>query len=137
PVGVPDLVQADTQMLGDFRVRGRVAEILDEGGTGFAHPEQQFLHGPLDVDLPALVPEMPLDLPGDARLRVRGQVAAERRVEVVDRLEQPDVADLHQLFFRFRAVPVTARTRADQRTVAEDQSLAGGRAAPGSGRQGV
>jgi hypothetical protein len=38
-----------------------------------AHLEQQFLYWAADADLPALVPEVPLDLPADARASISGQ----------------------------------------------------------------
>ena len=116
---------------------GDVPEVLDQRGARLADLQQQFLHRPLDMDLPALVPEVALDLAGDARLGVGGQVPAECRVEVVDRLEQADVADLHQLFFRLRAVPVPAGARAHQRPVPQHQGLTRGGTPPGSGRQRV
>src|SRR6185437_9890365 len=40
---------------------------------------------------------MALDLSADTRLRVRGETAADRWIEVIDRLQQADVPNLHQL----------------------------------------
>src|SRR5215469_5185444 len=77
------------------------------------------------MHLPALVTEMPLDLTADTRLRVGGQAAADRRIEVVDRLEQPDVPNLHQFFGRLRAVPVSQHAGLDQRLVSLDEDRAG------------
>jgi hypothetical protein len=77
------------------------------------------------VDLPALVPEVPLDLADHARVGVRGQVAAEVRIEVVDRLEQADVADLHEFFRGLRAGLVLPDAGPHQPLVAADQGLAG------------
>ena len=51
--------------------------------------QQQLLHRPLHVDLPALVAEVPLDLAGDARLGVGGQVPAESRSKLLIALSRP------------------------------------------------
>src|ERR1043165_8806948 len=48
-----------------------------------------------DVDLPALGPEVPLDLAADAGRGVSRQAVAEAGVEVADGLDQAEVADLH------------------------------------------
>ena len=77
-----------------------------------------------------------LSLPADARLRVRGQAAARSRVEVVDRLDQAHVTDLHQVLGGLRAAPVPVNTGADQAPVALDEQLArGGPAAAGRGQR--
>jgi hypothetical protein len=51
-------------------------------------------------------------------------------VEVVDRLQQAYVADLHELFVWLRAVPVSQHAGSDERLVAADQHLGRGVAAP-------
>ena len=96
------------------------------------------------MHLPPLVTEVPLDLAADAGRRVRGQAAAERRVVVVDRLEQADVAHLHQVFHRLGAAAVLPDAGADQPLVPLHQDLAGDGAlvaVPGcraeAGKQGI
>jgi hypothetical protein len=109
--------------------------LLGERVAGRAHLEEQFLGGPADVYLPALVPEVPLDLAGDARLGIGRQARAEHRVEVVDRLEQSDVPDLHQVLGRFRAVGVPADTRPDELCIPAHQDVARRRAVAAAHRQ--
>lgn len=58
------------------------------------------------LDLPPLIPEVPLYLPADARHRVGGQDLADVRVEVVDGLHQAHVADLHQVVGGLGAVEI-------------------------------
>jgi hypothetical protein len=78
------------------------------------------------VDLPALVPEVALDLAADAWLGVGGQAVADLGVVVVDRLEQADVADLHEVLGGLRAAAVLPYARADQLAVTLHDYLAGG-----------
>src|SRR5262249_36428071 len=125
-LGMAQLVAADAQVLGQLVVLGRPGELLRQLGAGPAQLQPQLLGGALDVHVPPLVPEVPLDLARDAGLGVGGEVAAEGRVEVVDGLEQTDVADLHQLFWGLGAVPVALGARPDQRFVPADEFLARG-----------
>src|SRR5208282_3330891 len=81
----------------------------------------QVLDGPGDVNLPAFVPEVPFDLAGNMRVSIGGQGAANGRVEVVDRRDQANVAHLHQVFSRLRAVPISLDAGPDQVTVAAYQ----------------
>jgi hypothetical protein len=78
------------------------------------------------VDLPPLVPEVPLDLAADARLRVGGEAVADLGVVVVYRLEQADVPDLHEIFGWFGAAAVLPDARADQLLVPVHEDLADG-----------
>ena len=111
--------------LGQFGFTQQQAELVGEFLGGLAQLEQQFLSGPADVDLPPLVPEMALDLAADAGLRVGGQAVADLGVVVVDRLEQADVSDLHEIFCGFRAAAVLPDAGADQLLVALHDYLAG------------
>src|SRR5262249_4652745 len=97
-LSVAHAVVADTQPLSQLRVLRCPGQLLGQLGAHPAQLEPQLLGRALDVHTPALVPEMPLDLAGDARLGVGRQVAAEVRIEVVDGFEQAYVPDLHQLF---------------------------------------
>ena len=78
------------------------------------------------MDLPALVAEVPLDLAADARLGVGGEAVADLGVVVVDRLEQADVPDLHQVLGGLGAAAVLPDAGADQLLVAVHEDLAGG-----------
>ncbi len=117
----------EAKVAGQFGVAGQAAELLSELADPLAELEQPFLQRPLHVHLPALVPEVPLDLAGDARLGVRGQAPADLRVEVVDGLEQAHVPHLHKVLGGLRAAPVAVRTGPDQGPVPADQHLTGSR----------
>ena len=67
---------------------------------------------------------MPLDLADDVRRRVRRELDAAVEVEAVDRLDQPDRADLDEVVELLAAVRVTPRERAHERHVLLDQLLA-------------
>jgi hypothetical protein len=66
-----------------------------------------------------------LDLAHDRRRGVRGKVTA-RRFEAVDRLDQADRPDLHEILDPLAAVCEPAREGACQREVRLDQPLASG-----------
>ena len=108
---------------GHLGVGWRAAQILGQLAGRLAGFQYQFLHGPRDVDRPALVPEVPLDLAADAHLRVGGQVAADRGIETADRLHQPDITHLHQILDRLGTLPVPLHARAHQVAVTSDQQL--------------
>src|SRR5204862_20527 len=83
-----------------------------------------------DADGPAAVAEVALDLADDVRRRVGGQLDAAVHVEAVDRLDQPDRADLDEVFELLAAVGVASGQRAHERHVLLDQLLAGDQVAP-------
>src|ERR1035437_5664646 len=85
---------AGPEVAGQVGFGWRPAQILGQLPGRRPDLENQILHRALDMELPALVAEVPLDLAADARLRVRGQTAAKGRIEVVDRLHQADVPHL-------------------------------------------
>src|SRR5205823_4239726 len=74
---------------------------------------------------PALVAEVPLDLADDVRRGVRRQLDAAVEVEAVDRLDEPDGADLDEVLELLAAIRVATRQRPHQRHVLLDQLLAG------------
>src|ERR1700678_2803861 len=109
----------------------------DQVGLGWHAPEflgqlpgrrpgshSQVLDGPGDVNLPALVPEVALDLAGNVRVSIGRQRAANGRVEVVDRRDQANIAHLHQVFSRLRAVPIALDAGPDQVTVPANEHIA-------------
>jgi hypothetical protein len=65
-----------------------------------------------------------LDLAHHVRGGVGGERHVARELEAVDRLDQPDRADLLDVLERLAAPGVAARQRADQRQVALDQLFA-------------
>src|SRR6266700_350219 len=142
--GLLHVVPAHTQPFGQFGFLRRPAELLSEFLGGLTQLEQELLGGPADVDLPPLVPEVPLDLAADAGLRVGGEAVADLGVVVVYRLEQADVPDLHEILGRFGAAAVLPDARADQLLVAVHEDLADGgaqlavlRQRPDLAKQGV
>jgi len=72
---------------------------------------------------------MALDLADDVRRRVRRELDAAAEVEAVDRLDQADRPDLHEVVELLPAVAVAAGERAHERHVLLDQLLAGGEVA--------
>src|SRR5215475_12280097 len=101
-----------------------MAELLRQCRGRVPDLERQLLERALDVQLPALVAEVALELAGDAGLRVGGQVPAEPGIEVVDRLKQADVANLDQILGEFRAARVTLHAGQNEAPVAADELLA-------------
>ena len=118
-------VGGDVQVLGEFGVRRNPAELVGQFGGRVPQLEPSLLKRALDVDLPALIAEVALDLAAYARLRIAGQTRADTGIEVVDRLEQANVTDLHELLVRLGAVLVAEHARPDERPVPGDEHLAG------------
>ena len=73
---------------------------------------------------PAAVAEVALDLADDRRHGVRLERDAAVEVEAVDRLDQPDRADLHQVVERLALAGVAACDRPHERQVLLDQLVA-------------
>ncbi len=124
-------------MTDDLGVVGHVAQLLGQLPGRLADLQHELLYRALDVHLPALVAEMPLDLARDARLGVGGQAAADSGIEVVDRLQQADVPHLHQVLGRLGAALVPLHAGPHQVAVTADQQLAGRRPAAAGPRQGL
>src|SRR5215468_3362943 len=91
-----------------------MTECLGQLGGGIAYREPSFLERALDMHLPALIPEVPLDLAADARQGVTRKAGASSGIVVVDGLDQPDVSDLQQVLVRFWAVLEPPDTGPDQ-----------------------
>ena len=67
------------------------------------------LHPARDVHGPAVVAEVALELAEHGRHRVGGERGLARGVEAVDRLDQPEGRDLHEVVQRLVRAPVPAR----------------------------
>jgi len=136
PPGLPQVIPAHSQVPGQVGFGRRAAQLLGQPPGRLTDFQDQLLHRPLDTDLPALVPEVPLELAADARPRVRGQAAAGGRIELADRLQQAEIPHLHQVLRRLRAAQVWSHAGPHQALVAGDQQLARRRAPlAGSRRQ--
>src|SRR5712691_7631386 len=114
------------RQLGDRRRAAELdGQLLDEA----RELDVELLEPARDADRPALVAEVALDLADDVRRRIGRQLDAAVEVEAVDRLDQPDRADLDEVLELLAAVAVAARERADERHVLLDQLLARGQVA--------
>ena len=97
-------------------------EVLD----GVVDLHHALLHPARDVDGPAVVAEVALELAEHGRHRVGGERGLARGVEAVDRLDQPERRDLHEVVERLVGAPVAARHPARERQQPLDELLAGG-----------
>src|SRR5439155_13076730 len=89
--------------LGDRRrARELYRELLDQP----RELDVQLLQPARNAHRPALVAEVTLDLADDVRRRIRRQLDAALEVEAVDRLDQPDRADLDEIGELLAAVGV-------------------------------
>src|SRR5687767_7305971 len=131
-VGAPGLERLEHLLLLDpgglrqLRDGGRPAELDGLLLDDLRELHVQLLEPARDADGPALVAEVTLDLADDVRGRVRRQLDAAVDVEAVDRLDQADAADLHEVVELLAAVGVAPRERAHEREVLLDQLLARG-----------
>ena len=115
---------ANPQESGQIELGRRATELLGQlpcRRTGLQH---ELFDRPDNVKLPALVPEVPSNLAVNMRAGIGGQGTADGRIEVVDRRDQADVPDLHQVLSRLRTAPISLDTGPDQATVAADKQLA-------------
>src|SRR5260370_29761661 len=87
---------------------GAIVHVLVQG-------QLEFLPPPRAADGPALVKEMPLDLPDDGRRGVGGELDAAAEIEPVDGLDQPDRGHLGQVVEPLAPVPEPARQVLDER----------------------
>src|SRR5581483_2679231 len=85
----------------------------------------QFLEAARHAHRPAAVTEVSLDLADDVRRRVGRQLYSAVHVEPVDRLDEPDRADLDEVVQLLAAVAVPPRERTHERHVLLDELLAG------------
>src|SRR5260370_27418784 len=89
---------------------GAIVHVLVQG-------QLEFLPPPRAADRPALVREMPLDLPDDGRRGAGGELDAAAELEPVEGLDQPDRGHLGQVVEPLAPVPEPARQVLDERQV--------------------
>src|SRR4051794_32976129 len=94
-------------------------ELVDRG----RHLGVQLLERARHADGPALVAEVALDLAYHVRRGVRGQRYLALELEAVDRLDQPDGADLLDVLHGLATTRIAPGQRAHQRQVALDEGL--------------
>src|SRR5436190_11899340 len=129
-VGPPALERLEHLFLAHL---GGLRELSDRGRTTqldgelLEQPRKlnvQLLEPARDAHRPPAVAEVALDLADDVRRRVGGQLDAAVEIEAVDRLDQADGADLHQVLELLAAVRITPGEGAHERHVLLDQLLA-------------
>ena len=107
--------------------RGRVsAQVGGELATRRAHADARLLITPWYPDCAAAIAQVPLDLPEDVRDRERGELDFSVGLETIDRLDEADRPDLHEILETFAAVRIRAGDRHDQRDVRLDQAFSSG-----------
>src|SRR5207248_8411327 len=102
------LLLLDARRLGELRDRRGATELDRQLLDQLRQPHVQLLEAAWHAHGPAAVAEMSLDLADDVRRGVGGQLDAAREVEAVDRLDQADRADLHQVVELLAAVGVAS-----------------------------
>src|ERR687891_352117 len=125
-----DLLLVHAGRLGKLGDRGRALELDRELLEELRQTDVQLLEAARYAHRPALVAEVALDLPDDVRRRIGRELDAAVDVEAVDRLDEADAADLHQVLELLAPVRVPAGERAHERQVLLDQALAGLQVAP-------
>src|SRR6266480_146 len=111
------LLGAGLELRRYLRDAGRAPQLRREPLDGRPHLPVQLLEGAGHPDRPALVAEVALDLPHHVRRRVRREGDLARQLVAVDRLDQPDRADLLDVLERLAAAGVAARQGAHERQV--------------------
>src|SRR5439155_9704090 len=94
---VDDVFLAALQVAGDVGDGGRAGEALGQGGSGLVDVEFEFLQAAGYPDVPGAVAEVAFDLADDGGYRVGGEVVAVCGGEPVERVDQSDGGDLHQV----------------------------------------
>ena len=127
-----ELERVEHRVEGDAGVLGQL-----EGRRGVAAPGRQLLLradqredallvAAHDLHRPAVVAVVALELAGDRRHGEGRELAAAFGVEAVDRAEQPDAGDLHEVVQRLGAAVVAPGEAAGERQEAFDELVAGG-----------
>jgi len=83
--------------------------------------EVEFLQPARNLDRPAFIAEITLDLADDRRRRVRRELHAAFEIEAIDRLEQSDRTNLNQIVERFAAIRELDREIACQIEMRDDE----------------
>ena len=105
---------------------GRTAELARHLVADAVDLDRELLQVARHAHRPALVAEVALELAEDRRDRERRERGLARRVEAVDRLEQPERGDLDQVVELLPAALVAAGELAREGQEARDELLARG-----------
>ncbi len=109
---------------GELVDRRRPAELAAQLLDQLRELEVQLLEAARNVHRPAAVAEVALDLADDRRHGVRLERHPAVEVEAVDRLDQPDRADLDQVVEWFALAGIATGDRPHERHVLFDQLVA-------------
>ena len=112
--------------LGDLGGRRRAPELARELLHAVVDLHHALLHAARDVDGPAVVTEVALELAEHRRHRVGRERGLARGVEAVDRLDQPERRHLDEVVERLVGAAVAPRHPPRQRQQARDELLTRG-----------
>src|SRR5512133_1476155 len=119
-----DFSLRDPGAVGNLGDRCWTGELCGQLGRARVEPGTKLLQPPWHPHWPGTVAEVALDLAGDVRDDECAEFGA-ARVEAVDRFDQSDAPDLHQVLVELPARAVAPRQALDERHVLLDQPLAG------------
>src|SRR5581483_979900 len=102
---------------------GRAAELMGEPVALPAQHQRALLKVARNMDRPALVTEMPLELAQDRGNGIAGKAARARQIKMVDGLDQPEAGHLYQVLVGLLCTAVAQRQLACQRHEPLDQSV--------------
>ena len=121
---VDHVLLLDGGELGELGDRRRPAEARRQLVEDARQADAQLLHPPRHVHRPCPVAEVPADLPHDRRHAVARELDPPRDVEPVDRLDQTERTDLHEVLERLAASGVSPGERPHQRHQLDEELLA-------------
>src|SRR3954465_7279088 len=113
----------------ELELRRRAVQVAREPAAGSANALLALLFSPRYADQTAAVAQMPLDLADDGRRSERRQVYAQGGLETIHGLDQPERADLLEIFDLLAAMCEAACESARKRQVRLDQPFARGEVA--------
>ena len=125
--GLERLLDAAAHRIADLADRAsvRAASRGPPRSSLAAQRERALLQIARHMQSPALVAERALELAEDRRRRVARELGSAAGLEAVDRLDQPEAGDLHEVVERLVGVAVAEREVAGERDEALDQLVAG------------
>jgi hypothetical protein len=121
------LLNRGPPLRGELDDRRAAPERLGERSGRLRHLERELLGPARHVDRPARVAEVAPQLPEDGRRGEPRKRNATLGVKAVDRRDEREARDLHEVLARLVAVAVAQRETARKAKVAADELAAGGR----------
>src|SRR5688500_11535696 len=108
-------------MLGDLAHPRRPAHLLAQQGDHATELEMELLDAPRHSHRPALIAEVPLQLPDDRGRGERRELQAAFGIEPLDRLQQAEQGDLYEVLVRLPAVGEAPGEELRERDMVLDQ----------------